>query len=152
MLRREGQPRSGRQSWMAILARATLDDLVAIVERHGGLPPHVMLKPAEVGIIMIEGRAGGTGVRFNAGEATVTRCVVRLENGSLGFSYALGSDKRKALFAALLDARLQDNEASRRLIGEIETLSAKQAAARELASRKAAATKVEFFTMVRGSE
>ena len=137
---------------MAILARASLDDLAAILDRHGGSPPHAVLKPAEVGTIMIEGRAGGTGVRFNAGEATVTRCAVRLENGSLGFSYALGSDKKKALLAALLDARLQDNEANRQLIGEVETLGAKQSAARDLASRGAATTKVEFFTMVRGSE
>jgi alpha-D-ribose 1-methylphosphonate 5-triphosphate synthase subunit PhnG len=152
MLQREGKPRSGRQKWMAILARANLDDLAAIVERHGGLPPHVMLKPAEVGTIMIEGRAGGTGVRFNAGEATVTRCAVRLETGTLGFSYALGSDKRKALLAAVLDAGLQDVTRNEGLLKEVSALADKQVAVRDLASRKAAATKVEFFTMVRGSE
>lgn len=152
MYRREGQPRSGRQTWMAILARGSLDDLAAILERHGGLPPHAVLKPAEVGTIMIEGRAGGTGVRFNAGEVTVTRCAVRLENGTLGFSYALGSDKRKALFAAVLDAGLQDVTCNGGLLEEVSALAVKQAAARDLASRKAAATKVEFFTLVRGSE
>ncbi len=137
---------------MAILARSGLNDLAAILERHGGLPPHAVLKPAEVGTIMIEARAGGTGARFNAGEATVTRCAVRLEDGTLGFSFALGSDKRKALLAALIDARLQDASGNGVLLEEIETLAVRQAAARDLASRKAAATKVEFFTMVRGSE
>lgn len=80
----------------------------------------------------------------------MTRCVVRLQNGTLGFSYALGSDRRKALLAAILDAQLQDSQSNGPLYQEIAALAEKQAAARDLASRKAAATKVEFFTMVRG--
>ncbi len=152
MYRQDPGPRSARQAWMAILARAQTDAIEAIMARHGGLPSHAVLKPAEVGTIMVEGRAGGTGVRFNAGEATMTRCVVRLESGTLGFSYALGSDRRKALLAAVLDARLQEDGINGRLIEEISVLADKQAAARDLASRKAAATKVEFFTLVRGSD
>ena len=137
---------------MAVLARARSGELEAIVERQHGLPVHTVLKPAETGTVMIEGRAGGTGVRFNAGEATMTRCVIRLESGTLGFSYALGSDRRKALIAAILEAQLQDQTGDGPLRQEIAALAEGQAAARDLASRKAAATKVEFFTMVRGSD
>lgn len=152
MQRHERETRSARQAWMAVLARARTEALEAIVAARGGLASHAVLKPAKVGTVMIEGRAGGTGGRFNTGEATVTRCVVRLDSGTLGFAYALGSDRRKALLAAMLDGLLQDCEAHESLFEAIGKLAAEQAAARDLASRKAAATKVEFFTLVRASD
>ncbi|OJV05024.1 MULTISPECIES: phosphonate C-P lyase system protein PhnG [unclassified Bosea (in: a-proteobacteria)] len=137
-----------RQSWMATLARASRSEIETLL----GVPPdHDLLKAPETGTVMVEGRAGGAGRRFNLGEATVTRCVVRLANGRMGFSYALGRDGRKARLAALLDARLQDEAEGSGLHQGIATLAARQAAARDLASRKAAATKVDFFTLVRGS-
>ena len=140
-----------RQAWMAVLARARRVELEHIIERLGGCPGHTLLKPTETGTIMVEGRAGGTGRRFNVGEATMTRCVVRLDSGRIGFSYALGTDREKALLAALLDALLQDPEIGPPLARrEIAPMAAGQRAARELALRKAAATKVDFFTLVRG--
>jgi alpha-D-ribose 1-methylphosphonate 5-triphosphate synthase subunit PhnG len=132
---------------MATLARASRDEVASLL---GALPEHEVLKAPETGTVMVEGRAGGAGRRFNLGEATVTRCVVRLPNGRMGFSYALGRDHRKARLAALLDARLQDAAAGSELARGIVTLAARQATARDLASRKAAATKVDFFTLVRG--
>jgi alpha-D-ribose 1-methylphosphonate 5-triphosphate synthase subunit PhnG len=148
----ENSSATARQRWMAVLARATAQDLAAIVERMGGIPAHTVLKPAEVGTIMVEARAGGTGTRFNMGEATVTRCVVDLGAGSLGFAYALGTDRRKALLAAILDARLQAGSDGAWLPDAVAELGAKQRLARDLASRKAAASKVDFFTMVRGND
>lgn len=144
--------RSPRQRWMAILARAKATELETIIDRHGGLPPHTVLKPAEIGTVMIEGRAGGTGVRFNAGETTVTRCIVRLQTGTLGYGMALGRDRRKVLHAAVLDALLQETPTDAGLARDVRDLGERQAAGRELAARKAARTKVEFFTLVRGSE
>jgi alpha-D-ribose 1-methylphosphonate 5-triphosphate synthase subunit PhnG len=136
-----------RQSWMATLARASRAEIEHLL---GDPPAHEILKAPETGTVMVEGRAGGAGRRFNLGEATVTRCVVRLSTGRMGFSYALGRDGRKARLAALLDARLQD-ETEGGLHDGVAALAAQQAAARDLASRKAAATKVDFFTLVRGS-
>ncbi len=136
-----------RQRWMATLARASRAEIEALL---GAPPQHELLKAPETGTVMLEGRAGGAGQRFNLGEATVTRCVVRLAGGRMGFSYALGRDGRKARLAALLDARLQDEAEDSALHQGIAALARGQAAARELASRKAAATKVDFFTMVRG--
>ncbi|MGY6249431.1 phosphonate C-P lyase system protein PhnG [Bosea thiooxidans] len=132
---------------MATLARASRDEIATLL---GALPEHEVLKAPETGTVMVEGRAGGAGRRFNLGEATVTRCVVRLPNGRMGFSYALGRDHRKARLAALLDARLQDETSGGELSQGVATLVARQAAARDLASRKAATTKVDFFTLVRG--
>ncbi|RFB81248.1 phosphonate C-P lyase system protein PhnG [Methylovirgula sp. 4M-Z18] len=143
--------RTPRQRWMAVLARATQAELEAIFHRLGGEPPHQMLKAPECATLMVEGRTGGSGQRFNLGEATLTRCVVRLDEGQVGFSYALGRDKRKARLAALLDALLQAPERQEVLLNEtVAPLAARQEAARAEDRRQAAATKVDFFTLVRG--
>lgn len=138
-----------RQRWMAILARASRTEIADLVGPD--LPGHEVLKAPETGTVMVEGRAGGAGRRFNLGEATVTRCVVRLDGGAMGFSYALGRDARKARLAAILDARLQIEGPDGALHGAIDVLADRQHTARDLASRKAAATKVDFFTLVRGA-
>jgi alpha-D-ribose 1-methylphosphonate 5-triphosphate synthase subunit PhnG len=139
-----------RQHWMAVLARATQGEIDALLQQAGPLPTHELLKAPQTGTVMVEGRAGGAGRRFNLGEATVTRCVVRLEGGAMGFSYALGRDGRKARLAAVTDALLQGEAETGPLRRGVFALAEKQQAARELASRKAAATKVDFFTLVRG--
>lgn len=139
-----------RQRWMAVLARASHREIEALLAQAGPLPAHEILKAPETGTVMVEGRAGGAGRRFNLGEATVTRCVIRLGNGAMGFSYALGRDAGKARLAAITDALLQDEAEAGPLRQGVGALADKQQAARELASRKAAATKVDFFTLVRG--
>ena len=138
-----------RQQWMGVMARAKSAELDAILQSQT-LPTYDVLKAPETGSVMVEGRAGGTGARFNLGEATVTRCVVRIEGGAMGHAYALGRDKRKAEIAALLDAMLQGAPPGGALHDLIACLSMKQAALRATASRKAAATTGEFFTLVRG--
>lgn len=134
---------------MATLARASRAEIVELVGPD--IPRHDVLKAPETGTVMVEGRAGGAGRRFNLGEATVTRCVVRLTEGLMGFSYALGRDARKARLAAILDARLQAEAPDSALHRAVFDLAARQSAARDLASRKAATTKVDFFTLVRGA-
>ena len=99
---------------------------------------------------MVRGRAGGTGNPFNLGEMTVTRCAIRLDSGVTGHCYAAGRDRRKVELAAVFDALLQADPAAPFLNELIDSLAARQAADRDRTSRKAAATKVEFFTMVRG--
>ena len=80
----------------------------------------------------------------------MTRCVVR-HGETLGFSYALGRDKDKAMLAATLDCLLQDEERRGHVMSKvIQPLADLQRRKRETESRRAAATKVEFFTMVRG--
>lgn len=138
-----------RRHWMSVLARAPLGDLVSLTDGVA-LPDVDIIKPAEIGTLMVEGRAGGGGRRFNAGEATMTRCIVR-DGERLGYAYALGRDKAKALLCARLDALLQDEARHHEIMSHvIEPLAEAQSAAKDLDSRRAAATKVEFFTMVRG--
>lgn len=145
----EPTPQPRRQQWMAILARAPRADLEAIAGAMK-LPDYELLKAPETGSVMIEGRAGGTGGRFNLGEATITKCVVRIDGGVVGHAYALGRDKGKVQIAAVLDAVLQTEAADGPVHARIGELKARQSAERAKASCKAAATKVEFFTLVRG--
>ena len=141
-------PHPTRPYWMGVLARASSSEVVALLSP---LPPYEIIKRPETGTIMLEGRAGGGGRRFNVGEATMTRCVVRLADGTMGFSYALGRDRVKAEHAAVIDALLQGNGAEKTpLLRQVDRLANDQKERRELASRKAAATKVNFFTLVRG--
>jgi alpha-D-ribose 1-methylphosphonate 5-triphosphate synthase subunit PhnG len=100
---------------------------------------------------MVRGRIGGDGAPFNLGEATLSRAAVRLATGEVGFGYTLGRDLDKARMIALCDAMVQSQE----LAGEIEVnvlapLRGAMNARRSRRSAEAAATRVDFYTMVRG--
>ncbi len=144
------QEQAQRQRWLAVLARAETEQL----EAHwadSGQPAMTLLRQPETGLVMARGRAGGTGRRFNLGEITVTRCAVQSAEGHVGHGYVAGRDKRRAQLVASFDALLQA-EAHREALLErvVEPLATLQADARAAVARKAAATRVEFFTMVRG--
>ncbi len=142
---------STRPAWLAVLARATLAQLQAQAPATDALPPVLPVRAPEIGMVMLRGRVGGTGNPFNLGEASVVRCAVRLGDGPLGVSYALGRDKRRAELAALFDAMLQDPRYHDKLQRDlIAPLALSQAQARAQRHSDVAASKVEFFTFVRG--
>ncbi|MDI1273165.1 phosphonate C-P lyase system protein PhnG [Polaromonas sp.] len=140
-----------RRRWLAVLARASRPELEKAWSLLGVVPPLAHVRPAESGMVMLRGRVGGTGDAFNLGEASVTRCALRVGSGALGVGYALGRDRRKAELIAVLDALLQDPARHADLMREVlEPLARQQAAQQDATSRAAAASKVEFFTFVRG--
>lgn len=140
-----------RRRWLGVLSRASRPALEAALARLDDLAPLVHVRPSEAGMVMLRGRVGGTGDAFNLGEASVTRCALRMGAGPLGVGYTLGRDRRKAELIAIFDALLQDEARQGQLQRElIEPLAGQQAAQRDAASRSAAASKVEFFTFVRG--
>jgi alpha-D-ribose 1-methylphosphonate 5-triphosphate synthase subunit PhnG len=144
-------PSAPRREWLAVLARATLTELETLVPGPESLPALTHVRASETGMVMLRGRVGGTGDAFNLGEASVTRCVLRLADGPLGVGYTLGRSRRKAELVALFDALLQDPARHSALNGAvIAPLAARQAQARDKASRAAAQSRVEFFTVVRG--
>lgn len=139
-----------RKAAMTVLAHS---DAAAIAERLGAiqLPAHEALREPENGLVMVRGRIGGDGAPFNLGEATVSRAAVRLASGEVGFGYTLGRELEKARMIALCDAMVQ----SRELADAVETnvlapLRSAMLAGRERRSAEAAATRVDFYTMVRG--
>jgi alpha-D-ribose 1-methylphosphonate 5-triphosphate synthase subunit PhnG len=83
---------------------------------------------------------------------TVARCSVRLGGGTVGHAHVQGRDKAHALRAAVLDALLQADPDGALHAQVIAPLLAAETAARALRASKAAATKVEFFTLVRGED
>ena len=111
-----------------------------------------MLRQPEIGLVMVRGRMGGTGRRFNLGEMTVTRCAVTGE-GIIGHGYVQGRDKQKAELVARLDLLLQlpryRDDIERRVLQPLAKAEREQ---REAVARKAAATRVDFFTLVRGED
>ena len=140
-----------RRRWLSVLARASLAELERAALSLGALPSLEHVRPSESGMVMLRGRIGGTGDAFNLGEATVTRAALRVASGPLGVGYTLGRDRPKAELVALFDALLQDETRHAAILSNVvEPLARQQAAERDAASRSTAASKVEFFTMVRG--
>lgn len=142
-----------RRAAMAVLAEADAAEIAGFLETIGPLPAHAELRPPENGLVMLRGRIGGDGAPFNMGEATVSRAVVRLATGEIGFGYVLGRDRAKARLISLCDALLQNSAYDAILESKvISPIRARIAAARDAAARQVAATKVEFFTLVRGED
>ena len=137
-----------RRRWMAVLARASAGEIDAHLAALPAPPPYIRLRGPETGLVMVRGRAGGDGAPFNLGEMTVTRCAVRLADGRVGHAYCAGRDARQAELAALVDAMLLDPESHSQVESRvIAPLAQAQAARREAEARRAAATRVQFFTM-----
>ncbi|MBI5260414.1 MAG: phosphonate C-P lyase system protein PhnG [Bradyrhizobium sp.] len=139
-----------RKAAMAVLAQADTREIAKCLQSIA-VPAHEDLREPENGLIMLRGRIGGDGAPFNLGEATVSRAAVRLSTGEVGLGYALGRDREKARLIALCDALVQ----SERLCDSVETLIIAPLRADILAKRRhkaaqTAATKVDFYTMVRG--
>jgi alpha-D-ribose 1-methylphosphonate 5-triphosphate synthase subunit PhnG len=139
---------SRRQRWMAILARAERPAIEARLAALDPLPDHRRLRGPETGLVMVQGRAGGSGAPFNLGEMTVTRCTVHNAQGLVGHAYIAGRDPRKAELAAALDAALQDPEQGPALEqAVILPLAGALASAEADIRARAEATRVDFFTL-----
>jgi alpha-D-ribose 1-methylphosphonate 5-triphosphate synthase subunit PhnG len=145
--------RNVRQERLSALASASGAKLLELWARLGIDPACEMVRGPETGLVALRGRIGGGGAPFNFGEATVTRATVRLENGAVGHSVALGRDRRKAKLIAILDALAQDPEMETKIDAEIVRPLKGSLATRDKKRRaETAATKVDFFTMVRGED
>lgn len=140
---------TARKGWMGLLAKAPPARLAALMP---DLPDHSLLRAPEIGAVMVRGRVGGTGAPFNLGEMTVTRCSVRLACGTVGHAWVQGRDKAHARRAALADALMQTGRAADVQAAVLDPLAAEAAATRAARAGKAAATRVDFFTLVRGED
>lgn len=139
-----------RKAAMTVLAHSSVADIATRLDAID-VPAYESLREPENGLVMVRGRIGGDGAPFNLGEATVSRAAVRLSTGEVGFGYALGRDLMKARMTALCDAMMQ----SPGYAGAVETnvlapLRSAMLANRDRKSAEAAATRVDFYTMVRG--
>ncbi|MCU0831342.1 MAG: phosphonate C-P lyase system protein PhnG [Rhizobiaceae bacterium] len=142
-----------RAAIIGTLARAETSELREAVHAHWPGLQWREAKPAEAGLVMLRGRTGGDGAAFNLGEATVARAVIDLETGERGHGQCLGRDMEKARLAAVFDALWQretDRDAvERHVIAPVRARIARQGAND---AARAAATRVNFFTLVRGED
>lgn len=141
-----------RKAWLGLLARAPAGRAAALLDAVEGRPDFDWLRAPEIGSVMVQGRAGGTGAPFNIGETTVTRGSLRLNDGTVGHGYVQGRSKPCAEAAALIDAMMQTGRATDIRAHVLDPLSAEETDRKTARAAKAAATKVEFFTLVRGED
>ncbi|ALL36298.1 MULTISPECIES: phosphonate C-P lyase system protein PhnG [Serratia] len=140
-----------RQRWMSVLAHSRPEQLRSHWLALNLSPGYRSIRAPEIGLAQLQGRMGATGRRFVLGDMTVTRAVVQLDNGGYGYSYIAGRDKAHAELCALADALLQQPEHGERLQQQlIAPLAALQHEQRQLRARAIAASRVDFFTLVRG--
>jgi alpha-D-ribose 1-methylphosphonate 5-triphosphate synthase subunit PhnG len=139
-----------RQEAMSVLGHCP----TAEIARHFdgiAVPDHEQLRSPENGLVMLRGRVGGDGAPFNLGEATVSRAAIRLITGEVGFGYTLGRDGKKAQLIALCDALIQTPQFAETIEANVLTpLRARVTAERKREAAETAATKVDFYTLVRG--
>jgi alpha-D-ribose 1-methylphosphonate 5-triphosphate synthase subunit PhnG len=139
-----------RQRWLSILAKAPAERLAVLWAGLGAVPAYSLLRRPETGLVMVKGRISGSGAPFCAGEMTATRAAVRLTSGEVGIGYVGGRGARHAEIAAAIDALGQRPEWRERLEAEVIAPLAAEADARHRAiAARAAATKVDFFTVAR---
>lgn len=140
-----------RRAWLAVLAHAPRDALAqhaATIDERG----FETLRAPETGLAMLRGRINNQGDRFNLGEATMTRCVVRHRGAAgvarAGVGYVLGGDSERALWIARLDALLQQDEHHTDLMRDvIAPLRALVNEHRVQQTAETAASRVRFFTL-----
>ncbi|MCW0215958.1 MAG: phosphonate C-P lyase system protein PhnG [Pseudonocardia sp.] len=144
-----------RRESMRTLALADVADLAAAWQAWRPAPVVDPVRGPEAGLVMVRGRTDAGGVRFNLGEATVTRATVRLHGAGLqddvlGHAYVLGSDLEHARLAAAFDGLLADPGLHDRVLDEVIAPLARTQAQRDRRRRDAARrTRVDFFTVSR---
>lgn len=146
----ENGKQAQRKAAMAVLAHSDAAAIARSLEPIS-VPAYENLREPENGLVMLRGRIGGDGAPFNLGEATVSRAAVRLATGEVGFGYTLGRDGQKAQMIALCDAMIQSADHAE--IVEAKVLAPLRAAMLAEQNRRAeetAATRVDFYTLVRG--
>lgn len=141
-----------RKAWMGLLAKAPEGRVAALFDAEFQRPAFTWLRAPEIGSTMVRARAGGTGAPFNLGEMTITRCALTLDSGEVGHSYIQGRRKADAELAALVDALMQTAMADQLRKVVLDPLEAEMTTAKAARAAKAAATKVDFFTMNRGED
>ncbi len=146
----ENGKQARRRAAMAVLAHSDAAEIVSRLEAMA-VPVYENLREPESGLVMVRGRIGGDGAPFNLGEATVSRAAVRLSTGEVGFGYTLGRDRQKARMIALCDALVQSDEFAGAVESQvIAPLRTRMISERNRTAAETAATRVDFYTLVRG--
>jgi alpha-D-ribose 1-methylphosphonate 5-triphosphate synthase subunit PhnG len=147
------QERRERKRVADLLAQTERDELEAAWEALPSKPVVQPVRGPETGLVMVRGRIGGGGSPFNLGEVTVTRATIRLASNTIGHAHALGTDREKARLSAIFDA-LWQQPATRDFVEKavLQPVTQRIADYDRKRAEETAATRVDFFTMVRGED
>ena len=142
-----------RQRRLSVLAQAPLPRMAALWRQTGLDPDIEILRGPENGLVALRGRIGGTGQPFQVGEVSATRVTVRIIGGAVGHAMITGRDNARAQLAATLDALAEDPALTDRIEREVITPLEAEAVERDAGlGAEVAATRVNFFTLVRGDD
>ncbi|MBN8534539.1 MAG: phosphonate C-P lyase system protein PhnG [Rhizobiales bacterium] len=143
-------PADPRTEAMRLLARSLPEELSGPLQSHWPRLETRTIRAPETGLVMLRGRMGGDGAPFNLGEATVSRAVIELSTGERGYGQLLGRNRDHAALAATVEAlnqRQTDRPDVERLI--LAPIRRRLTAEAQRQRAETAATKVDFFTLVR---
>jgi alpha-D-ribose 1-methylphosphonate 5-triphosphate synthase subunit PhnG len=154
MERAQAEPAASgaRKHLLDVLARASLAELNDAYATLSVKPDISPVRGPETGLIMLRGRIGAGGAPFNLGEATVSRATVRLSTGEIGHGQCLGGDRTKARLIAIFDALAQINDHAALVGGLVASVAEQLESEDKKLAEETAATRVDFFTMVRGDD
>ena len=138
-----------RPEWISIFSKTSEDLLKNSLDHINFKENYDVLLGPEIGSIMIQGRAGGTGDKFNLGEATLTKCIVKFQEKT-GYSYHLGRNLIKSEYGAILDALMQIESYNSKLLMYVKEFQEEIQKEKTKIIAGSSESKVDFFTMVRG--
>lgn len=141
-----------RKQLMEAFSKASAAELKAFVDEACGAIKADPVRGPETGLVMVRGRIGGGGSPFNLGEVSMSRASIRLASGEIGHGQVLGTDRDHARLAAILDALGQMPDMAGQVDALAARIEARIAAADSSQQAQVAATKVDFFTLVRGED
>lgn len=138
-----------RPEWISIFSKTNESLLKNSLDHINFKENYDVLSGPEIGSIMIQGRAGGTGDKFNLGEATLTKCIVKFQEKT-GYSYHLGRNLIKSEYGAILDALMQIESYHSKLLIYVKEFQEQIQKEKIKIIADSSESKVDFFTMVRG--
>ena len=138
-----------RPEWISIFSKTNESLLKNSLDHINFKENYDVLLGPEIGSIMIQGRAGGSGDKFNLGEATLTKCIVKFQEKT-GYSYHLGRNLIKSEYGAILDALMQIESYHSKLLMYVKEFQEEIQKEKTKIIAGSSESKVDFFTMVRG--
>lgn len=141
-----------RKAWLSLMATCDKERIFSLWQDSQIKVDFGLIRDAEVGAVMVKARQGSNGDAFHFSEMSLTRCSVRLESGEIGHGYHQGRSKKAAKIVALCDALAQTKtypEIEKKIFNPLNEARRKR---REMIRKRADATKVDFFTLVRGED
>ena len=145
---KEDELQEARRDWLATLVRVPANEVIAASNEFDF--SMVVLKGPEVGLLMINGRIHSTGRPFHLGEVSLTKCVLKDDQGLLGYGHIIGRNKQQAKAIALFDLALQRNDSAEAALIRLNAWKEDVAEIDAMESETVEETRVDFFTMVRG--